>query len=441
MATSTGPIQAIAPRLGRMTDRQSVRRTPPPPTPVALWETEELQRWLRRAGKQRDEWLKQLEWFRVRAEYSSNGMRQRVSRLMASPTLQWLAFYEVSGACGSERQRNEFISAHLENLGHRDERLNPALPSGEVVQRILMPKASGGFRTIYEFGPFMKARHRLVKWVMERVLGDAFFCFQAMHTGTSRRAFIDRLKETCRDPQWTHVAVGDVTNFFGSISHDYLREHLPLPTGVIENSVIHPINSEGGVRTGQSRLTQRIGASGDIGSLPHTVRPDNDHRRGIPQGPSCSPILAYPILEETIAALNPTIPIFQYGDDVVTLGRSGSEVDDLMDRLSNMLSRNPAGPLFLRRTSSNRTRDGFSFHGHRFTPSGDRVRVSLLSSRRERFFDNLRERIDADLHKHDDGFRCAMDYLDGWMAQALCDERLELFSRALTTIDGAADQL
>ena len=417
------------------TFRQVTRREQPA-LPVRDWEVDELRRWLSHARSHRAKSLRQLTQMAATRGWRSSVLRHRVSVLLASPTLYWLSFYEASRADSSITRRNQFIFDELMSLGERDQRLDPSAPCREPFDLTLVGKSSG-FRPIISEGPRMRARRKMISALMAAMLRPQYFVCQGMQTGRSRKAMLNTIRARCTEPDGRYFAVADVQSFFGSIPHDYLFDWLPFPEAVITHSVIHPFEKGEITRV----PIQKSGADTKIGRASYKEVSEQGTRRGVPQGASSSPIIAYALLEAAIRPLKLAGSIFQWADDIVIFGRSLRDVEDRMLQLRQVLREHRAGPLLLGKSQIGESCGGFDFNGHRFAGGQGGVRTALTSQARERFFDRIAECIARDLRNQDTTFRHAILFLEGWREQTICDEVADLYGRALMAIDDAADQL
>lgn len=332
--------------------------------------------------------------------------------------------------------RARFIREHLLELGEADDHLDPAQPCDEPFNLTLIAKASG-FRRIFAEGQRMRARRKLIASLMNAMLRPGYFVCQAMQAKRSRKALLMEIRAHCARPEGRYFAVTDVSNFFDSISHEYLFDWLPFPDAVIRNSIIHPLGRGGPTR----QLHQRSEADMAEGRTSFLDMSGHGTRRGVPQGASSSPVIAYALLEAAIRPLNLAGSIFQWADDIVISGRSLRDVEDRMLQLRQGLREHRAGPLLLGKLQIGETSCGFDFNGHRFTAHRSGVSATLTIEARDRFFDRLEDCIRRDVRDRDTTFRRAILYLEGWREQTICDDSADLYIRALAAIDAAADRL
>jgi hypothetical protein len=410
--------------------------------PIANFEAELHSAWLSTARDQQRRLFSQLrEHQGTWPLRTSRSMRRVVRRTLTSANLQWLSLYEAMKCDGSEARRNEFIVRYGECLDRAlgrdqpdvDTRLNPYAASTEILARRRYRKLSGGHRTVFVYGMFMRARHRLLLSVLRSLVAPTYFRYQWMHTGQSRQALLGRIRSTCNpESGFSHVAVIDIADFFGSISHRFLLAYLPFDHDVVTN-IVHPLQAEGGQsRTNLNEMVRNRSLWAQ--DMAYRDSRLHDPQRGVPQGASCSPFIAYSILEDALAGLASACSIFQWGDDIVIFGRSRDEVTDTSRRLSEVLRNHPAGPLIGQMRTIGPIADGFEFHGHRFARGATGIGVTLTSRARERFFENLQDRIGLDVDDGDALFLSATQYAHDWLAQALCDERFVLATQALDLI-------
>lgn len=148
-----------------------------------------------------------------------------------------------------------------------------------------------------------------------------------------------------------HAAEIDVVNFFGSINQDWLRENLPLPTGLVDSVVcakfanLVPTDAISRVRYQECRL-------------------------GIPQGSSLSPLIGEVVIASVLAPFG-TCGLVAYADNVLCVGHSRREVDDDIQSLRGFFQDHPAGCFRTTYTETRRFADGVEFLGQRLLNNAD----------------------------------------------------------------------
>lgn len=129
----------------------------------------------------------------------------------------------------------------------------------------------------------------------------------------------------------------DIKNFYGSISHAWLEENLPLPKGMIR-SVIHT----GGMRIIPSGWGQARPTCEDIEEVA---------RWGIPQGSAASPLIAEMVVADVLRGLADRLPphtVVNYSDNVaIVLRGNAADWPAFMELLRDAFAKHPAGPFHL----------------------------------------------------------------------------------------------
>ena len=410
---------------------------------VEAIEREELRAWRRDAMQYRQQRLAKIvtaggDWPRR----VSKKLRHVVGDAMSSPRLQHLALYEALGASGSKQAESRFARAHLLNVSAPDDRLNPRRPSREPIRLKAVPKANGGYRATFAYGPQMQSRFGLVTSVLRPLLRN-FFRYQALERGLSRTAFVAEVSRHAIDPSFEVVLTADIRNFYGTVNPQYLQEFLPFPTDVIANTILQPLNRLGGEN--ESLVIPEPMAE-VILPRSHAQVPVSQSRRGVPQGASCSPLIAHAVLETIMNDLGTNAPIVQWADNLLIFGRSSREAADLLRHLEGCLAGHhlrgiPAGPLTLGQATISRIRDGFDFVGVNYKLHDGRIATKVTDESQGRFFDRLGERIAIDRVANDGMYNSAMEYVFyQWSPQAVTNDVANMQSRALSLINEAAER-
>lgn len=160
----------------------------------------------------------------------------------------------------------------------------------------------------------------------------------------ARKALLNALSG-CGDE---HVFVQiDVTDFFGSIGHEWLESNLPLDRGTIRRHI----------HTGEMDLKLRDTACREI-------RHSRTAQRGIPQGSALSQLVAEMVIADVLRGI--TVPsgvhVITYADNIGILMPSGCEavVEELF---RGAFKRHGAGPFQLTFTQADVVTNGFAFLG------------------------------------------------------------------------------
>lgn len=402
---------------------------------LRTFERDEIRVWLKDARAYREQRFEKIrrasrDWPRVPA---SRKLRYLVNDVLGSPRIQWLSLFEVLGCDGSRERTAEFARTYLLGLDRRDCRLDSRHPLTERVVLRGIPRADGRLRPAYAFGPLMKARQRQIRWIVRTLMKEKYR-YQCAEMGISRRTLRDQIVEGARRGRGKHFVALDLKDFFGSLNHNFVRSWLPVPAATVDNTILIPLNKTGGEY-------DELVVAGPMASLlshSNTVAVSAP-QRGLPQGTSCSPAIAYAILETIVGDLTPGSSIYQWADNLLVLVRSRREAVDILSQLERSLRGSPAGPLLIGSHSIGKVRDGFEFNGLRFAARRRDINVSLSQAARIRFFQAVRGRIEQDRLVGDGRYASAMDYVyHQWAPQACNCDVYELQGHALTLIDQAA---
>ena len=109
-----------------------------------------------------------------------------------------------------------------------------------------------------------------------------------------------------------------------------------------------------------------------------------DARRGIPQGPAASPILAEMLLAPLLFPIPPGGQLVAYADNVLLMAKNKSDADAMTESFGSALKKHPAGQLWPKIKSFS-AGGPIDFLGHRLTAHGDEVRVQPTPENREKF--------------------------------------------------------
>jgi len=225
------------------------------------------------------------------------------------------------------------------------------------------PKARGGFRPIYSFDQLGIARQKLADMALTPF---SSFLHQSQYTMRGRSAACEELRQqmnrATRDTQFIQF---DVTNFYGSIAHEWLEEHLPLSRAIIREHVLLD-----NVRVTYGKGPVRLNDEGNLGM----------DRRGIPQGSAVSPRVAEfvmaDILRRAADALR-GLAVIVYCDNIGILVRTSADMTVLEKRLRRVFKTHGAGPFHLTTTGARSIATPCRFLGFHWQKTGAHVRAFL----------------------------------------------------------------
>jgi RNA-directed DNA polymerase len=235
---------------------------------------------------------------------------------------------------------------------HLAERLarNLNAPSYAIAR---LKRKHNGFREVCAFEAFDIARQKLVTMSITpfvRPLSSQF----ALRGGRSAasEALLKALIDALEDAKIIHV---DINDFYGSISHGWLEENLPLSAAIIQSVILmhngHICRWHLGLAHQHDEGTEGMG------------------RWGIPQGSVASPIVAEFVMANVlrgVADLHYGLSYFNYSDNLAILVRGDLDEVAFMERLRGVFQTHPAGPFQIRTVGSFPISRPFPFLGYRF---------------------------------------------------------------------------
>jgi RNA-directed DNA polymerase len=242
-----------------------------------------------------------------------------------------------------------------------------AAPSYGIAR--LKPKRNHEFREVCMFELFDVARQKLVA-----ISITPFVRLHHSQYGLNggRSAACEALLEAMNNaPNGTKFMHVDITNFYGSIDHDWLGDNLPLSANIIQN-VITLDNMRNILRWHLGLAHQH-----DEG----TEEMDRQRiRKGIPQGSAVSPIVAEFVIANVLrsrADLFEGLSFFNYSDNLGILMPEDMDESAFMEHLRGVFRAHQAGPFQLRLLDVSDICSPFSFLGYHFEKTSSVARAFL----------------------------------------------------------------
>lgn len=294
---------------------------------------------------------------KIRAEHERhrfNIARRKVSALMRALPARLVAASEAA----SKTRRSQGDAWTFADIWACTERLRD-LTSPSHARVTMRDKKRGGRRPICAFSIQDKARQHLMRLCL-----TPFASFHPSQFGLRRGRSVaceTLLQQLNAARPETCVAQIDVKNFFGSISHEWLEENLPLPRGIIR-AILHT----GGMSLSPSGRGRARTSDEDIQEVA---------RRGIPQGSAASPLVAEIVMSHLLGGLTDHLPggvLINYSDNTAFVfeGRQG-EWHAIVERFRRALSEHPAGPFSITASAAQPVATGFRFLGYEWRKRGD----------------------------------------------------------------------
>lgn len=236
-------------------------------------------------------------------------------------------------------------------------------PSFGVVR--LKPKRNGEFREVCMFTDFDVARQTLV--AMSITPFARLHPSQYALRGGRSAACGELLNALNLAPEGTKFMHVDVNNFYGSISHGWLREKLPVPANIVQQVI-----SLNGMR---NVLRWHLGLAHQ-----HDEGTEGMDRQGIPQGSAVSPIVAEFVIADVLrnkANLFEGLSFFNYCDNLGILVPKDWDETAFTEQLRDVFQKHPAGPFHIRIVSADPINTEFRFLGYYWkkTPTGAKAYI------------------------------------------------------------------
>jgi hypothetical protein len=210
----------------------------------------------------------------------------------------------------------------------------PANPPRAVVR--MRRKARGGYRRVYMFDDIGIARQKLAVTAMKPF---SSFLHQSQYTMRGRSAACEELLlRMNRANSDTRFIQFDVENFYGSISHRWLEEHLHLPKNIIRQSILLD--------------DVRIIRGKAPAHLQGEVNCEMDRWR-IPQGSAASSLVAEFVMADILrsaADLLRGLTVITYSDNVGILLPTSVDAAVMEQNLRRVFAAHGAGPFRLKTT-------------------------------------------------------------------------------------------
>ena len=243
--------------------------------------------------------------------------------------------------------------------------LNLWTPSEERALVWSAPKSSGGHRLFISYGLRDRAKQILVKWTMESWIRQRLMP-QQHHLNGGRPAAVRATSTTIEEGGHRYGIELDIRDCYGSISTQWLKEALPLPTQVIDYVCT----------AGHLTLVPM-----DTMASSHLQR----CRRGLPQGSAVSPLLAEFVVASVLATVPQGIDLQVYVDNVFCSARSREELrrDELA--LKHCFAVHPSGFFAVRASQVQDLKDGFAVLGYNIERRWRKAVIRVSDARHSAF--------------------------------------------------------
>ncbi len=260
---------------------------------------------------------------------------------------------------GNQRVRMPFsivwkLAGHLKVLNNQ--------PEGLLWQK---RKHGGGVRPIYEYETLEIARQSLLALSLEP-FARRHSSQYTLHRGRTI-ACEDLQKALTEAPISATFVHIDVRNYYGSISHRWLREYLPLNEGSLRGLFIPAC-------TGRSAIVR-----------PNAGEESQMGQRGIPQGSVVSPIVADMVMAQLLNDLSPEIGesfVISYSDNIGILFKEEQDWTALRSRIEAIFRDHSAGPFQITFSAGSVPRR-FGFLGYQWQRRGVRCIVRMKPRAKE----------------------------------------------------------
>ena len=331
-----------------------------------------------------------------RAIRQDTKLEKRIARLTASGKLSKAKYLSrkregtISLLIRAEYEANKKLPLHRRvspaDVLRIARSVNLRVPSLEKVIVNATPKRNGALRPVMSFRTENKLRQRAVTNLLRPQS-----VFHAGQTALPQRGtkFAVRRLRAALEVGCKFVVVADIKDFYPSIDANSLHKSLPLSKEVTNANIIpkrstlssgHVINAKDFVDHNNNHTHYpKINIKGSRLSLTF----GQTSQRGIPQGSSCSPIVAEYLMKDFVSSF-PEDSVTTFADDIVLFARTKKEATSYCSALRAAIEQHSAGSLSLKTATIRRTSDGFEFLGYDFCTRKGRelVRPSRQNMRR-----------------------------------------------------------
>lgn len=266
--------------------------------------------------------------------------------ICASPAVHRCALLDAAKKLPIHRRPSlEFCSAKASHVSF-DKQLS------ETVMVYAKAKSTGGWRPLVDPGPLRRARYGIVQAVLAPYLKPR--TFQYGHRGVHRAIAAAR---QAIGEGYAFSARLDIEAYFQGFELDALLTMLPLRKELTE--VVH---------ARQMRKFLKIAP----GTGPHPAHQVSGQdtlleqaRRGIPQGASCSPMVAALSTSRLAWSAMPGVRLLNYVDDFLLLAITQGELMAGIEGLTKAIGNLPGGTFHLKAVVQGHVQQGIEFLGHR----------------------------------------------------------------------------
>lgn len=311
-----------------------------------------------------------LKRMRLRIRSARDAGRLRIAKreqraLLRNPAVRLFVAFMVDRKTLHRAGRSTLKKRSFESIWLAAQQLLQPSATSTAFQ-FLEKKARGGYRVLHQFDelgvakqwlalcalkPF--ASYRPSRFVLKR--GQSVACEELLKA-------MDHASEGTRFIQF------DVRDFFGSISHEWLRENLPLSSEIIRRVVLISGYRILKMDNGPARYSantpphgRRIRASSEVNI--------EMGQRGIPQGSAVSPIVAEIVMSNvlrSVADLLEGLTVFVHSDNIGILVPPHMDAAVLEKDLADAFDKHPAGPFHLTTSGPSSLENAFRFLGYHF---------------------------------------------------------------------------
>lgn len=217
------------------------------------------------------------------------------------------------------------------------------------------PKARGGYRMTYKFDELGIAKQWLTLYALKPFA--SFHPSKYVLKRGQSAACVELLKAMDCALPGTRFIQFDVKDFFGSISHEWLLEHLPLSPQIVRSVVL----LEGYLTIRRIREPARRFDCDGVN--------EQTGQRGIPQGSAASPVVAEivmaAVLQSAADALE-GLKVFIHSDNIGILVPPHVDIAVLENKLLDAFKKHPAGPFHLTTNGPSSLATPYRFLGYDF---------------------------------------------------------------------------